>query len=169
MSETTYETIFQVTGENKPIEGEQINNKVESISGDDLPSCDVLINSKQIKMKFDSCSQLTIVSKEIYSKNFNGMELNSLDIAPKGYSGQPIEMLGYFDARMEVKERVITGKVYVSAKGDNLMSWPHQKLLGVKLDSNALPQVQISEVVPRESEYVVEFNNLFRDEHITYD
>lgn len=55
-------------------------------------------------------------------------------------------MLGYFDATIQMGKRSILGKIYVSRRGDGLLGWPHQLLLGVTLNQNADPQVQIQEV-----------------------
>ena len=148
----------------KPQESLEQSVRVNSVGDYEHPSHEVKINEVDIEMKFDSCSQLTILSAEEYSRSFRYVPLHPLDINPGGYGGQPIKMLGYFEAILAVGGKSTTGKVYVSEKGDNLISWPHQKTLGIKLDPNAFPQVQIKEVEVSENTYVRKFQSLFRND-----
>ena len=115
-------------------------------------------------MKFDSCSQLTIISRGEYDRLFSEETLQTLDVKPGGYGGTPITMMGYFRAHLSVGSKTTEAKVYVSLRGDNLLSWPHQKSLGIKLDPNAQPQVQISCIDGSESTYVEGFKSLFSGE-----
>ena len=56
---------------------------------------------------------------------FSEEKIEQIDIKPGGYGRIAITMLGYFNAQLRVGNKTTTAKIYVSMKGDNLLSWPN--------------------------------------------
>lgn len=68
------------------------------------------------------------------------------------YVGEPFKIFGYFNACIELGSKCFDDKVYIYKKGGDLIGWPHQTLLGVSLNLNANPQVQLQQVVPHKAD-----------------
>lgn len=66
---------------------------------------------------------------------------------PLAYGGETIKLHGYFMGLLEYKGRLISGKIYVSKKGDSIISWLHQRDLGVYLDPNSDPPILLRDNV----------------------
>lgn len=80
----------------------------------------------------NSGAKITIVSKEFYLKKVKDKIKNVRpDITPRAYGGEPIKLLGHCCGLFEYKNRMINAKVYISQKGDSILSWFHQRDLGV--------------------------------------
>ena len=102
----------------------------------------VYIEGVPTTMLFDSGAKISIVARQFYQDNlFDKVNLNKPDIKPKAYGGKPIDLLGYFQRLIKYKDRLVTGKIYVSKKGDSILSWWHQKDLYVILDPNSSPSI----------------------------
>mgnify|MGYP002804867757 CR=1 FL=1 len=84
-------------------------------------------------------------------------------MSPVGYGGKPIDLKGYFDTGLSYKDRSINICVFVSLVGDALLSWLHQKLLGVVLNPNANPQIQLNEIVLDKADFTKEFPKAFSE------
>lgn len=151
-------------------------NKTDSISevrevyfqinecGVEHPSEWVKVGDVKVKMKFDSCSHLTFISKEEFGKNFSDrVKLIKSDVRPTGYGGTPIKMLGYFVSCIECNGRFTDAKIYVAENGDSLLSWTHQARLGVILNPSSKPHVQVQSIENVENKFVKKFEGLFKD------
>ena len=67
------------------------------IGGDKNLSVTVKIEKNQVRIMFDSCSLLTIISEDLYIQNFlERVKLHRKDIRLMGNGGQTLRMHGYF-------------------------------------------------------------------------
>ncbi|KAJ1205335.1 hypothetical protein NDU88_000770 [Pleurodeles waltl] len=108
----------------------------------------VLEEGARTLMLFDSGAKITIISNQFYQEHLEGkVQLSKPDIRPCAYGGEPIELHGYFLGLLEYAQRFATGKVYVSKKGDSIISWWHQRDLGVMLDPNISPSIVLKELL----------------------
>ncbi|XP_069063748.1 retrotransposon-like protein 1 [Pleurodeles waltl] len=110
----------------------------------------------------DSGAKLSLVSVKDYVTHFEGkVDLLTPDVLPFSYGGKPIELKGYFKAKIGFKASEIVGKIYVPVVGDTILSWPHQKELGIILNPNAVPQVLVQEVSDLERQLWSEYPEVF--------
>lgn len=101
-----------------------------------------LVNDVPISMLFDSGAKISLIPREVFDLHIKqNVILNKPDIRAKGYGGEPITLSGYFNGTVKFKGRCANGKIYVSDRGDALVSWTHQRDLGVILDPNESPSV----------------------------
>ena len=106
----------------------------------------VWIEGKPTIMLFDSGAKISIIASRFFTENLaKNINLREPDIRPKAYGGKPIELMGYFEGSIRYKDRQVTGKIYVSKKGDSILSWWHQKDLYVMLDPNSVPSIVLKE------------------------
>ncbi|KAJ1180606.1 hypothetical protein NDU88_005827 [Pleurodeles waltl] len=126
------------------------------------PSDFVEVNGTSISMMMDSGAKLSLVSVSDFTKHFNGkVSLLDPDIIPYSYGGKPIELQGYFEATITFRGNMITGKIYVPVIGDTILSWPHQKMLGIILNPNSIPQVLVQNVCSIKDDIMGEFPDVF--------
>ncbi|KAJ1203585.1 hypothetical protein NDU88_007370 [Pleurodeles waltl] len=139
--------------------------QVNEVKENEHPSELVNVENCRSKMKFDSCSQLALISKIEFDNNFaDKVRLPEPDVKPTRVGGSPVKMFRYFFELLEYNGRFTDTKIYVADKGDNLLSWPHQGRLGVTLNPSADPPVQIHEVLDDGNKFLSMFKELFKDE-----
>lgn len=118
----------------------QVDSNLESKS---CPLDFIQVEGESTKVLFDSGAKITIISRVFFEQKLSHrIALMKPDIRPFAYGGEPISIMGYFTGLIQYKDRSFSGKVYVSHRGDSILSWFHQRDLGVMLDpSNPNPIV----------------------------
>ncbi|KAJ1163089.1 hypothetical protein NDU88_003552 [Pleurodeles waltl] len=110
------------------------------------PSDFIAVEGEKTKVLFDSGAKITIIVNRFYQDQLRGkVNLMKSDIKPCAYGGEPIELHAYFIGFIEYERRYTMGKVYVSKKGGSIISWMHQKDLGVMLDPNSFLPIILRE------------------------
>ncbi|KAJ1113199.1 hypothetical protein NDU88_001454 [Pleurodeles waltl] len=87
------------------------------------PHCDIILESKSVRVLVDSGSLFTLISKDVYVEVLKGKigDLQSADVKAVGYGGKRINILGIKWMDILFKGNGVHGKVYVTREGSNLL------------------------------------------------
>ncbi|KAJ1163651.1 hypothetical protein NDU88_004106 [Pleurodeles waltl] len=125
------------------------NLRKESTIKLEKPHCDIMLESKPVRVLVDYGSLFTLISKDVYVEVLKGKieDLERADGMAVGYGGRKINIIGMKWMDILFKDNGVHGKVYITREGSNLMGWRHQKDLEIVLDPNAAEPVMIVEKV----------------------
>ncbi|KAJ1186028.1 hypothetical protein NDU88_002813 [Pleurodeles waltl] len=123
------------------------NLRKESTIKLEKPHCDIILESKSVRVLVDSGSLFTLISKDVYVECLERKveDLQAADVKAVGYGGNKINILGMKWMDILFKGNGVHGKVYVTSEGSNLLGWRHQKDLEIVLDPNAVEPVMTVE------------------------
>ncbi|KAJ1177256.1 hypothetical protein NDU88_002517 [Pleurodeles waltl] len=123
------------------------NLKKESSTELEKPHCDIMLESKPVRVLVDSGSLFTLISKNIYVDVLKGKieDLQSADVKAVGYGGKRINILGIKWMDIWFNGNGVHGKVCVTCEGSDLLGWRHQKDLEIVPNPNAVEPVMIVE------------------------
>ncbi|KAJ1182633.1 hypothetical protein NDU88_007817 [Pleurodeles waltl] len=94
------------------------------------PHAKILLDNVWVKLLVDSGSLFTLISKEVYDSKWMesaDKNLSVPDIKAVGYAGKRIDIVGMRWMSISFKGRTVSGKVYITDYGTNLLGWRHQK------------------------------------------
>ncbi|KAJ1217872.1 hypothetical protein NDU88_005459 [Pleurodeles waltl] len=124
--------------------------KKESTDVLEKPHAKILLDNVWVKLLVDLGSLFTHISREVCDSKWMDSAHKNLsvpDIKAVGYAGKRIEIVGMRWMSISFKGRIISGKVYVTDYGTNLLGWHHQKDLGIILNPNAKEPVLLTKDV----------------------
>ncbi|KAJ1095977.1 hypothetical protein NDU88_001126 [Pleurodeles waltl] len=130
-----------------------------------MPECIIRLDNRTVTVLADSGSPYTMVG----DKNWQAIFGETLDFLSKpdinliSYGGAKIEVVGYKVMKIQFRDRVTVGKVYVAKRGNNLLGWRHQRDMGIKLDPNSDDQVMVVSNANDSMEIFKEFPGVFSE------
>ncbi|KAJ1122730.1 hypothetical protein NDU88_001215 [Pleurodeles waltl] len=113
--------------------------------GSKRPMCEVLVEGKKLVLMADSGSPWTIIVQDYFERMFEGIwdmtDLNESDIVAESFEGTTIDVMGFVETEIVFKERRANIKLYVAAKGVNVLGWKDQGKLNIILNPRSKEQV----------------------------
>ncbi|KAJ1154795.1 hypothetical protein NDU88_007538 [Pleurodeles waltl] len=150
----------------------ELTDRIRSIGGDDnvvsdkresRPKAWFTVQRASVELMVDTGSKYTIISKEVFMKNWPHLERTAKDICPGGYQGKEIEILGSFSFVICFKTRETFWKVYVAESGPPILGWMHQYDLNIIVNPRGSEQILIVDDVDG-NVILEEVKEVFREE-----
>ncbi|XP_014676649.1 PREDICTED: uncharacterized protein K02A2.6-like [Priapulus caudatus] len=91
----------------------------------------ITVCDKEVKFRVDTGADVSVMSRQVFDREFPGTRLESSSRVIRGADHKPIHTYGCFRAEMKFKEKSCVEEVYIFEKASNLLSGKASHELGI--------------------------------------